>query len=364
LSASAGGVKERDVTGLVGSASPRSLSSHERALGALYGAAIGSAVGLPTRFLSPVEIARRFAPLEGFLPRREDDGSVLTAGTVTGDVEFACLMGELLVEGRGTIDPHTFARHLEGWAEKNLSGAARVDRAISDVRARLLAGDEPPAAVRPANSSGCVFGALMVGIATPPDSLAAFVDRVIDVCLLTHDGDVALAGAVALATAVSEVIEGATVGRALSVAEGASTLGAQRGRFVAGASVGERIDWALELVGNSHVERALGLVSTLVGTGSHAQEAIPAAFALALMFAGDPWRACVEAARLGGDSSTIAGAAAAIVGGARGLAGYPSGATRKIDAVNALPLRELARRLIELRGLAKRRVKAAATPSR
>ena len=62
----------------------------------------------------------------------------------------------------------------------------------------------------------------------------------------------------------------------------------------------------------------------------------------------DPWRACLLAASLGGDTDTIAAMAGAIGGACHGLAAFPPHAIETVDG-NGLDLAGLADSLLELR---------------
>ena len=73
-----------------------------RAAGALYGLAVGDALGMPTESLPRPEIVARYGPLlEDFQPGPPDQPLApgLPAGTVTDDTEQALLLAELIIEG-------------------------------------------------------------------------------------------------------------------------------------------------------------------------------------------------------------------------------------------------------------------------
>jgi ADP-ribosylglycohydrolase len=94
------------------------LETLSRARGALYGLAIGDALGMPTQMLSRAEIRGRWGPLlTGFEPAPPGHpiAAGLPAGTVTDDTEQAVLLGRLLVKGHGTIDPNELATALVSW---------------------------------------------------------------------------------------------------------------------------------------------------------------------------------------------------------------------------------------------------------
>jgi ADP-ribosylglycohydrolase len=172
--------------------------------------------------------------------------------------------------------------------------------------------------------------------------LARFVDAVADACRPTHDTGIAIAGAAAVAAAVSAGLDGAGYIEATEVAIAAAELGEQRGHWVAGASVAARISWAVTL----DAERLVALV----GTSLASQESVPAAFGRLALADGDGWRACLAAAAAGGDTDTIAAMAGAMAG-ATGSE-WPVEAIRTVVHVNGRELSDLDRlvdRLLALR---------------
>jgi len=315
----------------------------DRPLGALYGAVSGDSTGAPTRFLSRARIGRLLLPSAG--PDALPDG-VLAEALTTPNVDLGRIVADLLVEGHGSIDEGALRSALARWLRADRQGAGRIDPAIAAALGGL---DGAPESGWYGDTNSCLPGAIVVGVATRPAPVAGLIDRVEEICRPTHDTGLAIAGASAVAAAISAGIEGAALVRALEAGEQAAALGAGRGRFVPGASVAERIDWALELVAASGTERSLALVSELVGTGVRVQETVPAAFALALLWPDDPWRVCLEAARLGGDTSSVGASAAAIVGSVTGLRAFPPEAAPFLSGVNRQRLRDVAQDLVRLR---------------
>ena len=88
------------------------MKTAERARGALYGLAIGDALGMPTQMLSRPAIRDRWGDLlTGFEPAPPGHpiAAGRPAGAVTDDTEQAVLLARLLVRGQGTIDPNELA---------------------------------------------------------------------------------------------------------------------------------------------------------------------------------------------------------------------------------------------------------------
>jgi ADP-ribosylglycohydrolase len=329
------------------------MTPTSRARGALYGLAIGDALGMPTQMLSRPEIVARWGPLlTGFEPAPPGHpiAAGLPAGAVTDDTEQAVLLGRLLVRGRGTIDPHDLAQSLVAW-EHDMAERGSLDllgpstkRAVTAV----LAGTPPEEAGTAGTTNGAAMRIAPVGVAFPLDrGLSTLVDQV-------EAASFALAGAAAVAAAVSAGVSGAGLSAATAAAGQAARLGAERGHWVAGADVATRIEWAVRLVAGRDQAQAAELIYTLVGTSLATQESVPAAFAVLATVPGDPWRACLLAASLGGDCDTIAAMAGAISGACAGVQAFPPEALAVIDA-QGLGLAELADDLLALRERTARR---------
>jgi ADP-ribosylglycohydrolase len=331
----------------------------KRARGALYGLAIGDALGMPTQMLSRQEIAERWGGLlHGFEPAPPGHpiAAGLPAGSVTDDTEQAVLLGRLLVQGHGVVDPRELAEALVSW-EREMAARGSLDLLGPSTRravAAVLAGTPPEQAGASGDTNGAAMRIAPVGIAVALDgtdsdvSLSALVDQVEAVSRVTHDTGLALAGAAAVAAAVSAGVSGAGIDEATALAVAAARIGAGRGHWVAGADVAARVEWAVGLIAGRDRDAAAELIYTLVGTSLATQESVPAAFAVLAAVPDDPWQACLLAASLGGDCDTIAAMAGAVAGACHGLDAFPPEAIAVIDA-HGLDLPSLADDLLALR---------------
>ena len=323
-----------------------------RARGALYGLAIGDALGMPTQMLSRAEITERWGGLlRGFEPAPPGHpiAAGMPAGAVTDDTEQAVLLGRLLVRGGGTVDPRELAAALVSW-EHDMAERGSLDLLGPSTKravAAVLAGTLPEEAGASGGTNGAAMRIAPVGIAVGPNPLT-LVDHVVAASRVTHNTGIALAGAAAVAAAVSAGISGAGIAGATALAIDAARIAADRGHWVAGADVAARIEWATGLVAGRTQAQAAELIYTLVGTSLATQESVPAAFAVLAAVPGDPWHACLLAASLGGDCDTIAAMAGAIAGACHGVTAFPPKAIAVIDA-QGLELAALADDLYALR---------------
>src|SRR5262249_40754975 len=210
-----------------------------RALGALYGLAIGDALGMPAQSLPRTEVVARYGALVGGFPPGPPGHPLaagLPAGSVTDDTEQAVLLARLVVAGGGEVDAGNLARDLLAW-EESMRARGTLDLlggSTRQARAALAAGAD----VAEAGGAGLTNGAAMrvapVGIATPSRDPGLLEDRVVAAGRLTHNTGVALAGAAAVAMAVSAGIDGDPLPPPISRAAAAAASAAGRGHSVAG----------------------------------------------------------------------------------------------------------------------------------
>ena len=323
-------------------------------LGALYGLAIGDALGMPTQLLSPEDVDRRFGMITWFQPAPDDHpiAAGLPAGHITDDTEQALLIARLLIDGHGRIDPHTLANALAHW-EREMVRRGSLDllgpstqRAISAV----AAGTSVEEAGRFGDTNGAAMRVTPVGIARPVEDFDGLLQAVVDASGVTHNTTLALSGASAVAAAVSAGVGGASLDGAIQVGLSAARAGRNHGAWVAGADVAARIEAALDGVRGLARDELVRFIRNVVGTSVATQESVPAAFAVlqATQEAG-AWEACLLAASLGGDSDTIAAMAGAIAGACQGVDAFPADALDLIRTVNKLELEPIAEQLLRLR---------------
>jgi len=329
------------------------MTQRDRAVGALYGLAIGDALGMPTQLMSRTGIAERYGVIDRF--RAADAwhplAGGLPAGHITDDTEQALLLARLLIEGHGHVAPGIFARALVEW-EDDMRARGSLDllgpstkRAVQAV----LDGEPLATAGRFGTTNGAAMRVTPVGILRTWQPTDIFVDLVAETSFVSHNTGVAIAGAAAVAAAVSAGIDGANLEGAVEAAVEAAQVGAKRGYWIAAADVASRIRLAIDLADPADVDGSLTRLYEIVGTSLATQESVPAVFGILATFPDDPWSAVCSAASLGGDSDTVAAMAGAIGGALHGTAGFPAGARETVATVNSLDLEPVADRLLEFR---------------
>lgn len=323
-----------------------------RAYGALLGMAVGDALGMPTQSLPRPAIVERYGVIDRFHPGPADNeiSHGMPAGSVTDDTDQALIIARLLIEGNGQVDPHRLAELLLTWQTQMVAAGSADLLGPSTLRAlRAVSSGEPPTTSgRWGDTNGAAMRIPPVGIATSCD-IERLVTAVHAASLLTHNTGTAIAGAAAVAAAISSGVAGRTFPESVEFAISAARVGAERGFYAPGADVAARIGWAIDLVSSANDEDAAELIYTLVGVGLATQEAVPAAFAVASIFPDDLWSACRCAASLGGDCDTIAAMTGALVGAHTGP-DLPADIVSALELANPdLRLTEISELLVQLR---------------
>jgi ADP-ribosylglycohydrolase len=314
----------------------RADSSTNRALGALYGLAIGDALGMPTQQLDRARAKFILGSPPGFRdgPAENPIAHGLPAGSVTDDTMQCVLMADLLVTGGGAIEPQRLAEALLAW-EREMAERGRsllLGPSTKRALAAVAAGHDPSLTGRTGTTNGAAMRITPVGIVTPVEPLERLLAAVVAADQVTHDTDIAHAGAAAVAAVVSAGVNGETFEKAMPRAIRAAGHFGFAGPF----------EEALRLSSvDAIVER--------FGTGVETAESVPTAFGVARLCHGDVWEAGIQAAALGGDTDTIAALAGAMVGACTGLSALPPDAVLKVREVNDLDFEPLVDGLLALR---------------
>ena len=93
----------------------------------------------------------------------------------------------------------------------------------------------------------------------------------------------------------------------------------------------------------------LDIFAEHIGTSVVSHEAVPAAFGLMRMAAGNVWRAGLMAANIGDDTDTIGAMACAMCAAGCGMDGLPQKQIDRLRSVNTLEIEDISLGLIALR---------------
>ena len=346
-----------------------------RARGALWGLALGDALGMPTQSMSPTEIAADYGEITALVAAgpRQRIAAGMPTGSVTDDTEQAVLLARLLLAGDGRIDQQTFAHQLLSW-QRDMQARGSLDLlgpSTNSALQRLRQGVPPAEAGRHGTTNGAAMRITPVGLATPlgpadspiAERVDGLVDAVVEASLLTHHTSLGLGAAAAVAGAVSAGIDGASTAQAVHIGIAAAAEAERRAPWVAGGSVSARLRWALPYLSSLPAECRMDVLAEVIGTSVAAQESVVAALALAATAdpaaeldgmgqtdkTGGPWRILCRLAGAGGDTDTMAAIAGAVLGATRGVEVWPVAQVAVLNGANELDLDPLADALLVLR---------------
>jgi len=322
--------------------------------GCFAGLALGDALGMPTEFLTPEQIQTAFGWVDQLVKAPDwHPHAIMTAGQVTDDTGQAlAVLHACLADGQVTAE--TVARHLVAWEDSTPKEVLAVVEGPSTRAAlkRIRQGEN----IRKTGSAGKTNGAAMrmaaVGLLTSGD-LQATAQAALEASYPTHSTCIALSGATAVAWAVAAASQGATVAETLEAGRWGAVEGSRHGAWVWSTALEDRILLAEKVVRQStNQAEALRDLYRFVGVDMLVPESVAAAFGVVLLAQGDPMRAVVLGANIGGDTDTIAAIAGQICGAMQGISAFDLEMVHRVEEVNGLDLEKEAQLLQEaiLRG--------------
>jgi len=290
--------------------------------GCLVGLAVGDALGMPAQGLTRHEIRARWGRISGFL-----DGANLRAGQCTDDTQTAVVLAEGIV-GCGRFDPQALAHGLvDWWAGGDLR---RPGEDLAEACRRLESGI-------PWSESGSTFAGCAAALRVAPIGMLHCVNReglIEDASasgIGTHRDPRAVAGAIAIATAVSYLLAAGAPLDVASFVEATAAPSAQCSTEMARAIRGV-LD-LLELAPRQAMEE--------IGYTGFALEAVPAAIYCFCAAHEEFAEAVLLAVNTGGAADSIGAMAGALSGAYLGLTAIPPDWAEGVEG--SAHLRQLAR---------------------
>lgn len=306
--------------------------------GCLIGVATGDSMGMPTSMMSPETIKAKFGKyIETFLPAPEGHKlhDNMVAGQVTDDTQQTLLIADSIIKKK-EIDPIDIANRLIKWAEEI---NAFTTMAVGPSSLRALYGIKEGKSVKETGAVGDTNGAVMrigaVGIFGRGE-LERTVDAVEKACMPTHNTNIAIAGASAVAMAIGTCILGEkNIDRIIENAIEAAKIGMNRGNIWYSASIIERTILALDIVNKADSkEKAMNDLYNIIGAGVQVSETVPTCLAILKLSNGNVIEAVQIATNLGGDCDTIAAIAGSMCGAYSGADSIPKAWITLLEKVN------------------------------
>lgn len=301
----------------------------KKILGSLTMAAIGDVMGSATENLPHNLILEKFnGGLKEFVkPDKTAFAYGNEIGEVTDDFSQIYYICQNICENNGIIDFETIKNSIIMWSNIprffNRFAGPSTRSAIEMYKSNSKDIKPLTGAVVPDYASKATNGAAMkispAGLFNYRNIDKAINDSII-ITKVTHDNHLAISGAAAVAAAVCVSLEEKiTIEKIIEAGLYGARVGEEKGkkisRYVAGASVIERMKLALEITKlNISKKEKLQKLYDIVGSGLHISESVPCAFGIIALNKENPYQAVIDAVNIGYDTDTIATIVGAIVG--------------------------------------------------
>lgn len=330
-----------------------SLAAFERTAGSLYGMATGDALGVPSSFMTQKYIAKTWGWIDTFYPPEKGhiyhDG--LKAGEYTDDTEQALALAKSFCRNKKVV-PLDVVEELIAWADRVKDKYASplgpsTERALKSIKA----GAPITESGKYGNTNGSAMRISPIGIihGLRDTSCEEMTRDVYLTCMPTHNTNVCVATAAAVAWGVAVCMKGETdIGKIVEQTIMAAEVGNRYGNVVTSPSIEKRIGFLYEMVQKStDPKETLAEIYAMFGGGDLAADSVPVAIALFALGKGNPKLVNEYCVNLGGDCDTNAAMAGAMAGAYAGLDAVPGVWRETIKQVNQVDLEQYARDLIE-----------------
>ncbi len=226
----------------------------ERILGALYGQALGDAMGMPSELWPRSRVKAHFGWIDRFLPGPKENNAAcyFNRAEFTDDTSMALCLADALLEREGKIDPNLIGRNILDWALRFDAFNKNVLGPTSKIALNAIRDGKPVAELE---NNGVTNGAAMrvspLGCLLPARDVDSFINDVALASSPTHKSDLAVAGAVVIAWAISRAIDGESWSAIVDSLPSIARHAQQKRTTTFSASLAARLEIALKIVRNA-----------------------------------------------------------------------------------------------------------------
>lgn len=330
---------------------PMAIDYDDRIYGALCLAGMGDALGAQTEQWTQAEIrhVHRGLVMQFGTPPPDTFAGALAGqkAEVTDDASQMYHLARALVAAGGRLDAAGWVACLLDWAATSPKagfmgpstlGIVRALQAGEDVAKVGVIGRSARKMSTVGNTNGAAMRVAPCGL-LHPGNLQAACEQAFVTCLPSHDTDVAVSAACAIAAGCAQALVGQPLDRVIAAclqgAQMGEDMARERVRSVAGPSMVARTEMALEIAAAASDDWAfLQELERKVGNSVLAAESVPAALAVLAYARGDPLRTIALASSVGNDTDSIATMAGAIAGAMHGAHRLPAALLGEFLQVN------------------------------
>ena len=291
--------------------------------GAIYGMALGDAMGMPSELWGREKVRKYFGKIEGLLdgPKENSVACNYKKGQFTDDTGQALVIIDSLNDTNFKPNSRDIAIKLLKWAEKENAFENNILGPTSKVAlANFRDGINSKAVTDKALSNGSAMRIAPIGCLFNSHNKEKLADFVYSVSEVTHTSDITIAGAAMIAVAVSSAIENNDFDIVIKDIFEMEPIARKLGAETYSPSLTERIKIGIHLANEykNNEDLFLEKLYDIVGAGVNISESVPSAISIAY-YAQDPNKCALLCANLAGDTDTIGAMATAICGAFKGI---------------------------------------------
>lgn len=291
--------------------------------GAIYGMALGDAMGMPSELWGREKVRKYFGKIEGLLdgPKENSVACNYKKGQFTDDTGQALVIIDSLNDTNFKPNSRDIAIKLLKWAEKENAFENNILGPTSKVAlANFRDGINSKAVTDKALSNGSAMRIAPIGCLFNSHNKEKLADFVYYVSEVTHTSDITIAGAAMIAVAVSSAIENNDFDIVIKDIFEMEPIARRLGAETYSPSLTERIKIGIYLANEykNNEDLFLEKLYDIVGAGVNISESVPSAISIAY-YAQDPNKCALLCANLAGDTDTIGAMATAICGAFKGI---------------------------------------------
>lgn len=291
--------------------------------GAIYGMALGDAMGMPSELWGREKVRKYFGKIEGLLdgPSENSVACNYKKGQFTDDTGQALVIIDSLNDTNFKPNSKDIATKLLKWAEKENAFENNILGPTSKIAlANFRDGINSKAVTDKALSNGSAMRIAPIGCLFNSHNKEKLADFVYSVSEVTHTSDITIAGAAMVAVAVSSAIENNDFDIVIKDVFEMEPIARKLGAETYSPSLTERIKIGIHLANEykNNEDLFLEKLYDIVGAGVNISESVPSAISIAY-YAQDPNKCALLCANLAGDTDTIGAMATAICGAFKGI---------------------------------------------
>ncbi len=295
------------------------MDLRDKIAGALYGMALGDAMGMPAELWGRDRTRKFFGGKITELIDGPDENDVAfnyDKGQFTDDTGQALVLLDSISTTDYKPDAQDIAKRMLEWADKENAFENNILGPTSKLAlANFRDGKDASAITNKALSNGSAMRIAPIGCLFKPEQKAEIVDYVYGVSQATHTSDVTIAGAAMIAVGVASAIVNDDFEQVLADIMAIEPAGYEKGCETFSPRLAERVKIGIQLAKEYADDEDVfsRKIYDIIGAGVGIIESVPAAVAIAY-YTQDPNKSALMCANLGGDTDTIGAMATAICG--------------------------------------------------